>query len=280
MKYKIALAQIAPVLGKIEDNLEKHEFYLRKAREEKVDLVVFPELSLTGYELMDLVPDVALTLESPQIKELKKLSKISSFFSGFVLEEKGIFYNVAALFHKGEIIHLHKKVFLPNYSMFEEKRFFAEGNTFKSFELEGTRFAISICYDYLHPSSSYVYFLQKTEILVVMSASPARVLNNQGFWSIKGWEDMSSVVSRFFNMYVIYVNRAGFEGGMGFAGASHLFDPFGNMIVKLKEFEEDYATAEIDTEEVRRSRILFPALRDERTEIIFKEIKKVLENEN
>ena len=280
MKYKIALAQIAPVLGKIEDNLEKHEFYLKKAREEKVDLVVFPELSLTGYELMDLVPDVALTLESPQIKELKNLSKLTSFFSGFVLEEKGIFYNVAALFHKGEIIHLHKKVFLPNYSMFEERRFFAEGSSFRSFDFKGARFAISICYDYLHPSSSYVYFLQKTEILVVMSASPARVLNDQGFWSIKGWEDMSSVVSRFFNMYVIYVNRAGFEGGMGFAGASHLFDPFGNMLVKLKEFEEDYATVEIDTEEVRRSRILFPALRDERPEVIFKEIKKVLENEN
>ncbi len=280
MKFKVALAQIAPALGKVEENLQKHISLVEKASKEGADLVVFPELSLTGYELMDLVPDVATTMDGKLMKELLSLSEKLPFFAGFVLEEKGLFYNVAALFDKGKIVHLHKKVFLPNYSMFEEKRFFAEGSKFRAFDWGPARFALSICYDYLHPSSSYIYFIQKTDVLVVMSASPARVLNDEGFWSIKGWEAMSSVVSRFFNMYVIYVNRTGFEGGMGFAGASHVFDPFGNMLARLEEFREDFAVVELDTDEVRRSRVLFPALRDERKEVIFKEFKRVIENED
>jgi len=273
---KIAMAQIAPFLGKIEENLEKHWDYILKAKEEGAGLIIFPELSLTGYELMDLVPDVALKENSHAMKSLLELSYELPFFAGFVLEERDLFYNVSGFFRDGKLEHIYRKVLLPNYSMFEEKRFFAEGNKFEAFDTPSGRIGVLICYDYLHPSSSYLYFLQQVDLLVVQSASPARGLNEDGFLSNPMWENMTKVVSKHFTMYVAYVNRVGFEGGMTFAGGSHAYSPSGERLIKLPEFDEALGFFEYRREEIRRARILFPTFRDERPEVVLKEIRRIL----
>ncbi len=273
---KIALAQIAPCLGKIGENFEKHRDFILRAKEREASLVIFPELSLTGYELMDLVPDVAIKRDSKEMENLKKLSKELPFFAGFVLEENDLFYNVSGFFKDGQLSHIHRKVFLPNYSMFEEKRFFAEGKGFKAFDSDFGRIGVLICYDYLHPSSSYLYFLQKADIIIVQSSSPTRGIEKDGFSSVKMWDNMSKVVSRFFTTYVAYVNRVGFDGGMGFAGGSHAYSPTGDKLVQLEEFEEGLGFFEYSRKEVKRARVLFPAFRDERAELIFEELRRIL----
>lgn len=273
---KIAIAQIAPSLGKIEENLEKHWDFIIRAKEMGASLVIFPELSLAGYELMDLVPDVALKSESNPMNSLKELSRELPFFAGFVLEERDLFYNASGFFRDGELVHVHRKVLLPNYSMFEEKRFFAEGDKFEAFDTDFGRIGVLICYDYLHPSTSYLYFLQQVDLLVVQSAAPARGIQEDGFSSLQMWDNMSRVVSKFFTTYVAYVNRVGFDGGMGFAGGSHAYGPTGTKLVQLAELDEDLNIFEYSREEVRRARILFPAYRDERPEVIFKEMRRIL----
>ncbi len=272
---KIAIAQMAPAVGKVEENLGRHLELLEKAKGQGAEAVVFPELALTGYELYDLVPDVAIKEGHPLMEKLKEASKILPFFTGFVLEERDLFFNAAGFFRDGNLVHIHRKVFLPNYSMFEEKRFFAEGENFRTFEDPDLgRVGILICYDYLHPSSSYVYFLQQADLLVVLSASPAR--GYPDFPSIRMWENMSKVVSKHFTVYVAYANRVGFDGGMGFGGGSHAYSPTGQVLVRLKDLEEDLGTFEYRREELRRARILFPAYRDERPRVIYREIRRIL----
>ena len=273
---KIALAQIAPSIGKIEENLEKHWDFILKAKENGAEVVIFPELSLSGYELMDLVPDVAIKEGSHAMRSLQELSEEVPFFAGFVFEEKDLFYNASGFFKNGKLLHVHRKVLLPNYSMFEEKRFFAEGSRFEAFNTEFGRIGVLICYDYLHPSSSYLYFLQQVDLLIVQSASPARGNEESGFRSIPMWENMSKVVSNLFTMYVAYVNRVGFDGGMTFAGSSHAYSPFGSKLLQLADFDEDLGIFEFRREEVRRARILFPVFRDERPELVLKEIRRIL----
>ncbi len=273
----IAIAQMGPAVGKVEENLSKHLELLKKAKDMGAEVVIFPELALTGYELYDLVPDVAIKEGHPIMEKLKEASRILPFFTGFVLEEDDLFFNAAGFFREGKLVHIHRKVFLPNYSMFEEKRFFAEGDRFRAF-YDGKlgRVGILICYDYLHPSSSYVYFLQKVDLLVVLSASPARGYPQDGFPSIAMWENMSKVVSRHFTVYVAYANRVGFDGGMAFGGGSHAYSPTGEEILRLKDLEEDLGIFTYERKELRRARVLFPALRDERPRVIYREIRRIL----
>ncbi len=274
---KIAIAQMAPSVGKLEDNLQKHRQFINRALEAGAELVVFPELSLTGYELYDLVPEVAIKEGHPIMEELKGLSREIPFFTGFVLEEKDLFFNAAGFFKEGRLVHTHRKVFLPNYSMFEEKRFFAEGENFRAFEDKDLGIVgVLICYDYLHPSSSYLYFLQQVDLLVVLSASPARGYPDKGYPSIAMWENMSKVVSKHFTTYVVYANRVGFDGGMAFGGGSHAYSPTGDPLVRLRDLEEDLGFFEYRREELRRARVLFPAYRDERPWVIYREIRRIL----
>ena len=151
---KIALAQIAPHLGNLKKNWDLHLEVAAKARRAKADLLVFPELSLTGYKLRDLVESVAQDPDrSPHFRELKALSRDLALVVGFIeerREERGIFYNSAAFLAGGRILHIHRKVFLPTYGMFEEARFWAPGNHFGTFKGPFGPTGLMICRDFLH----------------------------------------------------------------------------------------------------------------------------------
>ena len=144
---KIALAQISPKLGDLDQNFQMHIEYLQKAKTKNVDLLIFPELSLTGYTLKDMVEEIAIDPRTdPLFQKLIGMSNEISFVVGFVEEkEKGLIYNSAAFLSKGKVSHIHRKIYLPTYGMFEELKFFGEGKTFNTFSNPFGKVGMLIC---------------------------------------------------------------------------------------------------------------------------------------
>jgi predicted amidohydrolase len=282
---RIALAQISPHLGNIQKNFELHVRIIEKARREKAQLLIFPELSLTGYLLKDLVETVALDADrSPIFKEFKALSRDISLVLGFVEEkprEKGLFYNSAVFLDKGKILHIHRKVFLPTSGMFEEGRFFAQGRNFGTFPAPCGNTGLLICRDFLHYGASYLLFAGGSEVILVISAAPGRGLaGKNGFATSRMWELMGEAISRFSSAFVIYCNRVGLEDGIVFAGGSFIFNPFGKRLVQAPYFERNVLFHELDLDEIRRARKNWPFKRDDKPEVILHALKRIVHDFN
>lgn len=276
---KIALAQVSPYLGDKKKNLELHLEYIEKAKKAKARLLVFPELSLTGYTLKDLVPEAALNPEKDRyFKEFKVLSREISFILGFVEEkEKGLFYNSAAYLAEGKILHIHRKVFLPTYGMFEERKFFAQGKNFKTFNTPFGKTGMMICRDFLHYGACYLLFAGGAEIIVVISAAPGRgTSEREGYDTSQMWELMGESISQFSTVFLIYCNRVGYEDGKVFAGGSFIYNPSGKLLAKASYLEKDFFVQEIDLNEIRQARKKWTYKRDDEPEIILEALKRIV----
>lgn len=279
-RMKVALAQISPKLGDMQNNLRQHIDLIQKAKKKNIDLLIFPELSLTGYTLKDLVEHVAIRPNAHTVfKKLKALSQGISFVVGFVEEkERGIFYNSSAYFSQGKIIHIHRKVYLPTYGMFEELKFFGQGCNFNTFSTTYGKAGMMICYDFLHISSSYLLFVGGSELIIVISAAPGRGFSeDESYASARMWELMGEAVSRFFQVFVFYCNRVGFEDGKSFAGGSFIFSPGGQLLAKAPYLDEDFLVRNIDLRDIRRFRKNCPYRRDEKPEVILEAFKRIIE---
>jgi NAD+ synthase (glutamine-hydrolysing) len=276
---KVALAQISPHLGNLRKNLELHLQSIEKAKKKKADLLIFPELSLTGYTLMDMVDEVSLEPgKNPIFKELKAASREISLVVGFVEEmEKGLFYNSAAFLSKGKILHIHRKVFLPTFGMFDEARFYAQGKNFHTFPTPFGKAGMMICRDFLSYGASYLLFAGGAEIIIVISAAPGRGTTlEESYETSRMWEIMGETISRFSTVFLIYCNRVGFEDGKHFAGGSFIFNPAGEMIARAAYVDKDFLFYEINLDEVREVRRKWPYKRDDKPEIILEALKRIV----
>ena len=276
---RIALAQISPYLGDVEKNFRLHLKYIEKAKKKNADLIIFPELSLTGYTLKDLVENVALNHEKDRFfGQLKTLSKEISIVLGFVEEkERGLFYNSGAFLSRGKILHVHRKVFLPTYGMFEEGKYFGQGKNFNTFTTPYGNTGMMICYDFLHYSASYCLFAGGTEIIIVISAAPGRGISDKEFYTTRHmWELMGKTISRFSSAFLVYCNRTGFEDGKSFAGGSFIYNPAGELIAKASYVDEDFLIKEINLDEIRTIRKKWPYKRDDKPEIILEVLKRIV----
>ena len=276
---KVALAQISPYLGNLRKNLDLHFQSIEKAKKKKADLLIFPELSLTGYTLMDMVDEVSLEPgKNPIFKELKAASREISLVVGFVEEmEKGLFYNSAAFLSKGKILHIHRKVFLPTFGMFDEARFYAQGKNFHTFPTPFGKAGMMICRDFLSYGASYLLFAGGAEIIIVISAAPGRgTALEESYETSRMWEIMGETISRFSTVFLIYCNRVGFEDGKHFAGGSFIFNPAGEMIARAAYVDKDFLFYEINLDEVREVRRKWPYKRDDKPEIILEALKRIV----
>jgi predicted amidohydrolase len=276
---RIALAQISPYLGDVKKNFELHLDCIEKAKKKKADLLVFPELSLTGYTLKDLVGEVALSAEnSPLFKEFKTLSREISFIIGFVEEkQRGLFYNSAVFFSGGKILHTHRKVFLPTDGMFEEGKFYAQGKNFTAFNTPFGKMGMMICRDFLHYGASYLLFAGGAEIIIVISAAPGRgASKKESYQSSQMWEMMGQAISRFSTVFLIYCNRVGIEDGAVFAGGSYIFNPGGLLIARASYLEREFFTQEIDLSEIRQARKRWPYKKNDKPEIILEALQRIV----
>lgn len=280
MKLKLALAQIATKLGDVESNLEKHLENIKKAKSEKADLLVFPELSLTGYVLQDIVASAAHrpTEDDPVFRHLLKASQDLDLVVGFVDEDdRHRFFIASAYLSGGKTVHVHHKVYLPTYGLFDEGRFFAWGDSIRSFDTRFGRVGLLICEDFWHASPPYLLWLDGADIMIFSSASPGRGLTDTEKLESAHWvEQVSQAYASMFTSFVVHCNRVGFEDGLLFWGGATVNDPNGELLAQGPYFEEAITYTELDLNQLRRTRARLPLLRDERTALVQNELDRIL----
>ncbi len=278
MKINIALAQINTRLGDVRANLEKHLAFVQEAR--GADLLIFPELSLTGYVLQDLASGVAHKpkADDPIFAPLLEASKRLDMVVGFVEEDtRHRFYIASAYLSQGQVVHVHHKVYLPTYGLFDEGRFFAWGDRLQAFNTRFGRMGLLICEDFWHASPPYLLWLDGADVLIFTSASPGRGLNTEPYLESARWvEHINRAYASLFTNFVIHVNRVGYEDGLNFWGGSTIFDPSGELLLKAPYHQEALRLAEIDLNQLHRTRAMLPLLRDERTALVMREMGRIL----
>jgi NAD+ synthase (glutamine-hydrolysing) len=284
MKLRIALVQLSTMLGNVQFNLEKHLSYAKQAIQEGADLLVFPELSLTGYVLQDLVPTVACRAaqDDEVFHPLLEASRAIDLMIGFVDEDaRHRFYIASAYLSQGKVLHVHHKVYLPTYGLFDEGRFFAQGKTIRAFNTRFGRFGMLICEDFWHASPPYLLWLDGADVLLFASASPGRGLDSEGKLESSAWvEHTNRAYAGLFTTFVAHSNRSGFEDGLNYWGGATIFDPDGKLVVQGPYFKEAMISAEIDLNQLHRTRARMPLLRDEQPQLVRQELERILHEHN
>jgi len=279
---RIALAQVAPRLGDLEVNLARHHELLAAARDGGAGLVVFPELGLTGYLLQDLASEVAMRLDDPRLAGLAAetaggLSAVVSF-----VEESADhrLFIAAALLEDGEVRHVHRKIHLPTYGLFDERRFFAPGDMLRAVPSRlGVGVGLAVCEDFWHLSTPQLLALDGAQILVNVSSSPGRDLaatNETGLGTAGSWRGLMRTYAQLTTSFVVFCNRVGVDESFSFWGGSEVISPTGRAVFSAPMFDEGLFYADIDLAEVRRERISLPLLRDERPELVAREWRRLI----
>ena len=269
---KIAIVQCAPALGAVKRNLEMHRDWISKAKGSGAKLVVFPELSLTGYYLKDLAADVACAADDVQLAPIAEASRDIDVLAGFVERSKDATLHIAQGYWSGGALrHVHRKVYLPTYGIFDDGRYFGPGPGFATFESAIGTAGIAICEDLWHLSVPYVYAVGGASVIFSPSASPGRGVAEGGdLGTAASCRMMDQFYAQYLTVYVVFANRVGHEDGIGFWGGSEVVAPDGTLVGRAKDFEEELLLAEIDPALVARERARNPLLRDERPDLVFK----------
>lgn len=230
---RITLAQIAPKLNRSNLNLivttvESHK--------QTSDLIVFPELALNGYMLQDKLYEDAWNID--ELNVLKKLSIDVDICVGAAISKGTVFKNAALYFSEGELLSQHNKVHLPNYGMFEEARYFDAGDIFESFQTRYGKISMLVCEDLWHDSMCKDIVNENPDYILALVASPARGFNDSGLEIEDSWYGIIKKVATDCKAKVIFVNRVGFEDGLGFWGGSCIVDENAIIIHKLAHYKE------------------------------------------
>jgi predicted amidohydrolase len=285
----LALAQIAPTLGDLAQNFAAHQEKIAESRAAGADLVIFPELSLTGYQLQDLAPEVAMRRTDPRLAALAKLTSggPSAVVSFVESTDDHRLFAAAALLEGGEVRHVSRKCYLPTYGLFDERRFLAAGDAIRAIRatIGGPAVAgdvgigIGVCEDFWHPTLPAILAQDGAELLINVAAGPARgasVDADQGLGSAASWGTLLRATAALTTSYVAFTNRVGVDESLIFWGGSRVIGPDGVVIAEAPLFEEALLLAEIDLDEVARARSALPLLRDERLELTRREYDRII----
>jgi predicted amidohydrolase len=278
---RIGLAQIAPRLGDLEANLGRHRELIADAREQGVGLIVFPELGLTGYLLQDLASEVALRLDDPRLGELAAATSGLSAVVSFVEESADHrLFIAAALLEDGRLRHVHRKLFLPTYGLFDERRFFAAGDVLRAVPSRlGVGVGLAVCEDFWHLSVPQVLALDGAQIMINVSSSPGRDLaatNEVGLGTATSWRTIMRTYAQLTTSLVVFCNRVGVEESVSFWGGSEVVAPSGRALFSAPLYDEGMFTVDVDLADIRRERIGLPLLRDERPELEVRELERIV----
>ncbi len=272
-KIKLALAQISSKRENKEENLQKMEKLTWKAKQQGADLIIFPEMSLTGYVVLDQVYELAETINGPSTQKIEALAKQTGMHVIFGMPElsektQATVFNTAVFVGPKGLIGKYRKMYLPTHSVFEEKRYFRPGYEPVAFETELGNIGLSICYDVFFPEVYRLTRLKGAQLMVCISASPAV---RRGYFEI-----LTSARALENTAFLAYVNLAGVEDGLQFWGGSRLVCPTGDVAAKAKYDEEDFIVCEIDYGDLRSAETFIPTLRDLRPEL-FEKLKEYSE---
>jgi len=274
---RIGIAQIACSASAADANLAKHLEYIDRARHDKVDLLVFPELSLAGYpQTTREIDTLACALGHGPIKRLAQAARDLVVVAGFVEEGPAAqFYNCSAVVANGEVIHLHRKLNLATYGQLTEGKLFATGRYVETFAFEPWRASILICSDVWNPALVTLAALHGATILIIPANSAHAAVSSE-FSNPDGWQIATRFYSMMYGMYVVMANRIGEEAGLTFWGGSNLSDPFGHVLTSAGE-SETLLVGEVNYDAVRRARLQLPTVRDSNLALVGREIQRLQE---
>ncbi|HET9417217.1 MAG TPA: nitrilase-related carbon-nitrogen hydrolase [Candidatus Limnocylindria bacterium] len=280
MEYRIALAQVAPRLGDLDANLELAADRVRAAAAEGADLTVLPELALTGYLLQDLVPDVSMASDDARLLSIGADAPGMLVAVGFVEETAEHRYcNSVALVRDGELVGLHRKVYLPTYGLFDEGRFTRTGDRIRTHDAGAPigRIGLSVCEDFWHPSLPMLQALDGASLLVNVAAGPSRAPGGPaGLAAIAGWHKMQDTYALLGTVPLAFCNRVGNEEGLTFWGGSRVVGADGSVVVEAPLWEEALVIGTLDTDDLRTQRYGLPILADERLELVRRELDRII----
>jgi NAD+ synthase (glutamine-hydrolysing) len=254
--FKIALAQFSPHIGNLEANAQKMLEQANEAKKQNADLIIFPELSSIGYPAEDLLLRPSLTKRTQQVFEQLKTVKDIVMVFGFVNQtEDGQRYNAAAVMKDGQVLGVYNKQNLPNYSVFDEKRYFTEGHQHLVFEYLGHKFGVLICEDVWSLSTVQQLAQLNVETALVLNASPYEVGKPQ-----HRVETMSALAKQM-NLNLVYANQVGGQDDLIFDGTSFVIAKNGSVVLQAESFKESLYFAEYEAEQQTfKANALPPAL--------------------
>lgn len=279
MTLRIALAQCDVALGDVPANLERHRAWIGRARTERADLLVFPELSLTGYLLQDMVPELSRPGDDPDLIGLSAAAGPMGLVVGGIEESAGHGQYIASfLLEDGAVTHVHRKVYLAAYGVFDEARYVGAGQHVRAAVTRHGRVGVAICEDAWHPSLMGILLLDGADLLVVQVASPVRDLRRGELpQNARTWMDTLRTYARLYGCYIAFCNRVGTEDGLVFWGRSCVLGPDGEEIATARLYDEELLVADLDFERVREARLSNPVLRDERIDLTVRELRRLVE---
>lgn len=253
---RVALCQINPTVGDIQGNIKKILSYIEKAAYHEAHIVVFPELAITGYTPEDLLFYPAFIKKAEEaLNEIVKNVGDFVVIVGLPVKEDDL-YNAGAVIANGKIIDIYHKIYLPNYSVFDEMRYFKPGKRVPLYEYDGVYFALNICEDIFHPSiPSLIQATQGAELIINISASP--------FYAGKYERKLRMLTTRAYDLgvYLIYLNMVGGQDEIVMDGRSLVISPSGETLLNAKAFDEDFLLVDLDMDDVLRVRMREPKIR-------------------
>jgi N-carbamoylputrescine amidase len=267
---RVALGQVEPALGDVAENTRRTREVVGRARSERADLVVLPELMLTGYSLGRVSEDVSRSVDDSEIVELAQAADGLACVVGFAEAGRVHTYNSAAYLERGEVRHVHRKLYLPTYDIWEERKHFTPGDTMRAFDTDIGRVAVLICSDAWQPALAVLAVQDGARVLIVPANSTRRRPEIES-----EWHDVNRFYARMLETYVVFVNRVGVEGDLSFWGRSHVYDPWGELVVEAPAGEEALVTVELDLANVRRRRREMPLVKEARLALLSRELERL-----
>jgi predicted amidohydrolase len=269
-KIRLALAQISSKRGDKEANLKKMEETTAKAKAQSADLVIFPELALTGYVIRDQIYELAETIPGPSIKRMEELARKTGLYIVFGMPEqsektRATLFNTAAFIGPESFIGKYRKMYLPTHSVFEEKRYFRPGYQTAAYDTPLGKIGLCVCYDLFFPEVTRLARLKGAQLIISISASPA--VRRSYFEILTAARALENTA------FLAYVNLVGVQDGLQFWGGSRLVGPTGDVLAKAKYDEEDFVICDVNYSDIRAAETFIPTLRDLRPEL-FDELKK------
>ena len=275
---RVALAQVDCVLGDVEENLARTKKTVGDAARQGAQLIIFPELNLTGYAIGAISEDVALPADDPAISELADCAGETGVVIGFVENGPVHTYNSCVYLEGGRRVHLQRKTYLPSYGRFEEHKHFSPGQSVRAFDTRWGRAAMLICNDVWQPPLPFLSVHDGARLLLVpaSSALDANVGTDPGME--RDWNDLLRFYARFLQIYVVFVNRVGEESGVRFWGGSRVVDPWGNDVVHAPKNEPALVLADIELDNVRRRRHEMPLVKEARLTLLSRELSRLIDS--
>lgn len=291
MSLRLVVEQTAPVRGNVDGNAAAIQGRIEASTD--ADLVLFPELCLTGYALGQRTPEVAVRVGAEGAPSGGEGGLALGLPAGgpvavVGLVERGedeLVYNTAVALRGDEVLTRHRKVYLPTYGMFEEGRHFAPGRSGpETFALSGGwRAGILVCEDLWHPALAYLLALRGADVILVMSAAVGRgrpeaqeTADVPLFSSMERWELLARSVAVHNGVYVALSNRVGVEDGLTFAGGSLVVDPAGEVVARAPQGREARLEVTLERDPIRRARHPFSHLRDEDPALVRDALDRIL----